>query len=159
MPNWCANLLEVAGSAEEKKRFLEAAHSKEDNLEYAKPSVLSLKNFVPYEGEWNYDWCVNNWGTKWDVDAELVNDRWEQEDSPYNNLVIKFESAWAPPEAALEKIANLFPTLGFRLLYAEPGMDFTGVLEYNVDYDTMEFYVTNNTPSSIVAGYIMGYSG
>lgn len=22
---------------------------------------------LPYEGDWNYDWCRKNWGTKWDM--------------------------------------------------------------------------------------------
>jgi hypothetical protein len=157
MPNWCANLLEIAGSVKQKKGFLEDAHSKEDDVEYdEKPSVLSLKSLIPYEGgEWDYDWCVKNWGTKWDINAELCNPNWEVENS---NIIIKFESAWAPPEEAIKRIAEQYPYLGFSLIYAEPGMGFTGSVQYNIDYDSMDFIATNRgNVADILYGYIMGY--
>lgn len=67
-----------------------------------------------------YDWRVNNWGTKWDVEAEIS----EVDDK---TLAINFDSAWAPPIAAIIKLATMFPNLAFRLSYIEPGMCFAGV--------------------------------
>ena len=48
------------------------------------------------------------------------------EDPTY--LRASFDSAWAPPEGAIRKIALDFPDLTFRLEYAEGGCDFSGVL-------------------------------
>lgn len=152
MPNWCGNLLEIAGSREHKKDFILAAlPTPTDDYK----TDLSLKKLVPYEGEWDYDWCVTNWGTKWDVDATLCNPDWEERN---DNLVYKFDSAWAPPEAALLTIAENFSTLGFILLYAEPGMNFSGSLDLNIDYDTMDFEATSfGNPASLLYNYIMSY--
>jgi hypothetical protein len=78
-------------------------------------------------GNW-YDYCVNEWGTKWDVGA----DGNPAQDIP-GGLMLGFESAWAPPCAAYEKLTEQ----GFRIraMYFEPGMAFAGVWEDgNDDY-------------------------
>ena len=78
-------------------------------------------------GNW-YDYCVNEWGTKWDVGA----DGNPAQDIP-GGLMLGFESAWAPPCAAYEKLQ----AMGFRItaMYYEPGMAFAGVWDNgNDDY-------------------------
>ena len=69
-----------------------------------------------------YDWCVRNWGTKWDVNTE---------DFGYtrpNLTKIKFgfDTAWSPPIAFYEHLA----TLGFTIeaMYNESGMAFAGTV-------------------------------
>jgi hypothetical protein len=65
-----------------------------------------------------YDWRLNNWGTKWDVEAEVDDD---------DSLIrISFDSAWSPPQLAVAELAAKFPNLQFRLSYEEPGMGFAG---------------------------------
>jgi hypothetical protein len=77
-------------------------------------------------GNW-YDYCVNEWGTKWDVggDGGIAD-----EDSP-NATRMSFDSAWAPPIAAMEK----FQDLGFKvkLVYWESGMCYCGLFDENGD--------------------------
>jgi hypothetical protein len=70
---------------------------------------------------------VNEWGTKWDVGGE--GDQASQ-DSP-TDLRMNFDSAWAPPIAAMEK----FQDLGFKvkLIYWESGMCFCGLYDENGD--------------------------
>ncbi len=65
-----------------------------------------------------YDWNVANWGTKWDFNLENV----ERQDP--NTVTASFESAWAPPTGAYEKLM----ALGFEVeaMYYEPGMQFVG---------------------------------
>ena len=75
-----------------------------------------------------YDFCVNEWGTKWDVGA----DGNPAQDIP-GGLMLGFDSAWAPPCAAYEKLTEQ----GFRIraMYYEPGMAFAGIWEEgNDDY-------------------------
>jgi hypothetical protein len=74
-----------------------------------------------------YDYCVNEWGTKWDVGGE--GDQSSQ-DSP-TDIRMNFDSAWAPPIAAMEK----FQDLGFKvkLVYWESGMCFCGLFDENGD--------------------------
>jgi hypothetical protein len=76
-------------------------------------------------GNW-YDYCVNEWGTKWDVGA----DGNPAQDIP-GGLMLGFESAWAPPCGAYEKLTEQ----GFRIraMYFEPGMAFAGVWEDGFD--------------------------
>ena len=72
-------------------------------------------------GNW-YDYCVNEWGTKWDVGA----DGNPAQDIP-GGLMLGFDSAWSPPVAAYDKLEGL----GFRIraMYYEPGMGFAGIYE------------------------------
>jgi hypothetical protein len=75
-----------------------------------------------------YDYCVNEWGTKWDVGGDDYN---EASDDGPNATSMSFDSAWAPPCAAMEK----FMDLGFRvkLYYWESGMCFAGCFDENGD--------------------------
>jgi hypothetical protein len=69
-----------------------------------------------------YDWRINKWGTKWDVDIEF-----REEDSDNECLFISFDSAWSPPCNWLLKVSQDFPNLKFELEYEEGGCCFKGV--------------------------------
>jgi hypothetical protein len=56
-----------------------------------------------------FDWCLQNWGVKWDVTATLKVDR-------KNYLEYWFESASQAPLPWLRTVARRFPSLRFRLL-------------------------------------------
>jgi hypothetical protein len=75
-----------------------------------------------------YDYCVNEWGTKWDVGGDDHN---PADDSDPNHTRMSFDSAWAPPCAAMEK----FMDQGFKvkLIYWESGMCFAGLFDENGD--------------------------
>ena len=64
MPNWCLNKLTVSHTDKAAMdRFVES---------YNKGTVCN--EFLPMPSdigdEW-YNWCVNNWGTKWDIGADV----------------------------------------------------------------------------------------
>jgi hypothetical protein len=84
-----------------------------------------LEEFVPLpDNTWNYEFCVSNWGTKWDVGGEL--------DIISKNVVnLSFDSAWSPPIDVFSKMEEL----GFEVeaFYYEPGMCFCG--KYTDGYD------------------------
>ena len=73
-----------------------------------------------------YDFCVNEWGTKWDVGA----DGNPAQDIP-GGLMLGFESAWSPPIAAYEKLTEM--GFNIRAMYYEPGMAFAGIWEDGSD--------------------------
>ena len=73
-----------------------------------------------------YDWCVNEWGTKWDVGG----DGYEAQDIP-NGLLMSFDSAWAPPVQFYGRLEDLGFTV--RAMYHEGGMAFAGIYEDGVD--------------------------
>ena len=150
MPNWCNNYLELEHDDPEmitraQKAFAEGKLLNEfcpvpeslhivagrvgddDNAEQKKLEEDTAKNLeVHGYANW-YDYCVNEWGTKWDVggdgDQSTVH-------SP-NSISMNFDSAWAPPVPAMEK----FQDLGFKvkLIYWESGMCFCGLFDENGD--------------------------
>jgi hypothetical protein len=73
-----------------------------------------------------YDFCVNEWGTKWDVGA----DGNPAQDIP-GGLMLGFDSAWSPPIGAYEKLIGMGFTI--RAMYYESGMAFAGVWEDGQD--------------------------
>jgi hypothetical protein len=125
MPNWCSNSLTLT-------------HTDPAMIDKAVAGFTDgklLETFVPYEGEWDYDWCVSNWGTKWDVGGDNGYTR----PNP-NTLNISFESAWAPPTVAYSRLEELGFTV--KAMYYEPGMCFCGLYEDGNDdyyeYDNMD---------------------
>ena len=111
MPNWCENKLVVRGNKIDMSKFKKTMDV--ENL---------LNSFVPLPKEkddnW-YQWCVDNWGTKWDVE---INDSTIDDDF----IELSFDSAWGPPIAWVEIVAKKYPKLKFALKYDEPGMCFMG---------------------------------
>lgn len=70
-------------------------------------------------GNW-YDYCVNEWGTKWDVGGDGQTDV-----HPEGKMLhTSFDSAWSPPVNAYQKLEQL----GFRVeaQFYESGMAFAG---------------------------------
>jgi hypothetical protein len=145
MPNWCNNTLELhhedpAMIERAKKAFAEGNLLNEfapvpeslqitagflgNTDEQAKLEEQEKINFAKYGYKNWYDWCVNEWGTKWDVGGNDYNEPIQE--SP-NKIIMSFDSAWAPPCNAMEKMVDL----GFsvRLYYYEPGMCFAGIWE------------------------------
>lgn len=57
-----------------------------------------------------YDWCVNNWGTKWNACNTYIN---ECEDC------IEFETAWSAPIPIYQKMAEIHPDLDFSVRWAD----------------------------------------
>lgn len=167
MPNWCNNTLELqhddpAMIERAKKAFAEgkllaefvpvpeslqivAGSVGDDNDPAQKKLIEDTERNLEVHGYGNwYDYCVNEWGTKWDVGGD---DGSCDQDGP-NNLTMGFDSAWAPPTAAMEK----FVELGFKvtLYYYESGMCFAGVWEDGID----DFYELGNMSAEEVANTI-----
>lgn len=141
MPNWCYNGLHV--------------HHADPKMidKFVKGLSKGLFNtFIPYPekykkldekakahnkktGEYikdgfnqgGYEWCVENWGTKWDVFLDKgdigIRDK--------NNLRFGFQSAWAPPVPFYDKLVEL----GFKVEadYEEGGAGFIGVYKEGQD--------------------------
>ena len=150
MPNWCNNYLELqhddpAMIERAKKAFANAKLLEEfvpvptslhivsgrvgsdEEPEQKELERRTAENLEAHGyGNW-YDYCVNEWGTKWDVGGE--GDQATVE-SP-NAIKMNFDSAWSPPIAAMEK----FQDLGFKvkLVYWESGMCYCGVYDENGD--------------------------
>lgn len=121
MPNWCDNMVTLSHPDKSKIDALDAELSNRDN-----ESHRSLGEFFNHlrpnpSGEWQYDWSVENWGSKWDagiIDFERCDD---------NEIWVSFESAWSPPTALYEFLMNE----GWKVyaVYYEPGMGYGGIFD------------------------------
>lgn len=73
-----------------------------------------------------YDYCVSEWGTKWDVGYRSESDNLAeiQVGEGQHFVEVSFESAWSPPIEAYDKLSDL----GYRIeaYYYEPGCAFCG---------------------------------
>jgi hypothetical protein len=160
MPNWCENSVEIyhkdpavlerVRTAFKDGRLLEefipvpkslhivAGRVGDDNdLKQKELEAQEEANLKEHGYKNWYDWCVNEWGTKWDVGG----DGYEAQDIP-DGLMLTFESAWSPPVQAYEKL--LEQGFEIRAMYYEPGMAFAGIWD-NGDDEFYEYGGLNST--------------
>ena len=149
MPNWCDNTLELrhddpamikrAKEAFEAGRLLDefipvpqqlkdtrAGFYGKDTYEQELLEATEALNVKWFKHKNWWDFCVHEWGTKWDVGTEgYIN----AEDS--NFLSLSFMSAWSPPVDAYKKLEDM----GFEIwaLYYESGMMFCGTYGQETD--------------------------
>ena len=146
MPNWCANAVTIKGTEEkiaEIKKVVTDYHAEYYDKSGNNPTVKGLlaycisepdydvvpvKETYPKDGEANkatirknswWDWRVQNWGTKWEVAAHIVDDS-EKE------IVLRFDSAWAPPLEAYSELLKREGITSILAFYYEQAMDFAG---------------------------------
>jgi hypothetical protein len=98
-----------------------------DDERQALLEAQTARNVEKYgAGNW-YDFCVNRWGTKWDVDCQGQVDR-----HPEGKIVTaSFDSAWSPPTGVYEELVE--QGYSVRAYYYESGMCFAGVWDNGDD--------------------------
>ncbi len=142
MPNWCNNnltlkhedpaMIKRAHDAIERGELLQEFIPRPQELKdtisggYGDPKKQAeleektKRNVEKYGyGNW-YDFCVGEWGTKWDIGEQGCSDIHP------DGLIMNahFDSAWSPPVDAYYKLEEL----GFEVdaMFYEPGMSFAG---------------------------------
>ena len=131
MPNWCNNTLTLthkdpamiqrAKDALDRGEFLSEfcpmPRELGDAIANGQPDAVMIEKYG--YSSW-YDYCVNEWGTKWDVGEDGATDI--HPDGTMLNTY--FDSAWSPPIGAYEKLEKL----GFTVdaYYYEGGMAYAG---------------------------------
>ena len=147
MPNWCDNNITIRGKAQDINAIYQQCLKDDVDLcEAVKPvpkdlditagrlgdeveqKALEAKeqaNLEKYGHKNWYDWCVNNWGTKWD----LCDANYEYEDAGEGEaqLVIDCQTAWGPPIAIYEHLQS--KDYYVHATYHEGGMGFAGIWE------------------------------
>ena len=87
------------------------------NYEKTEEELLELglqyiANKVRYGATSWYDWCCDNWGTKWNAYSN------EQEDED----TIIFETAWSNPEPVMLKLSEMYPEATIEHWWADEDM-------------------------------------
>ena len=142
MPNWCYNYAEFSHEDKAQMDKLRDAIDKKEVLKTLVPLPVDLE-----ENDGWYNWCVSNWGTKWDLcDIDILKDDGQ-------TIGIQFSTAWSPPTRAYETLNEM----GFSIdaYYSEMGMGFCGHYTDGVDdyYEFEEYtsdWLENNIPSDII---------
>lgn len=131
-------MIQRAYDALERQEFLEefvpvpealkiVAGSVGDQDEQRKLEEDTKRNLETYGyGNW-YDFCVGEWGTKWDVGEQGASDIHPDG----TTLHTYFDSAWSPPVEAYAKLVDM--GFGVSAMYYESGMGFAGVWEDGSD--------------------------
>ena len=148
MPNWCNNnltlthkdpaMIKRAYDALERGEFLQefvpvpeqlkiVAGCVGDPDEQKKLEADTARNVAELGyGNW-YDYCCGEWGTKWDVGEQGCSDI-----HPDGTMLhTYFDSAWAPPTRAYDKLVEL--GFGVEAMYYEGGMAYAGSYGENGD--------------------------
>ena len=127
MPNWCNNTLTLTGPKDKVKTIFDKAKESNELLQQLHPMPKELEGTTsPSDGDNWYDWRINNWQTKWDVDADYLEFR---EDGDTGIIEGWFDSAWSPPIGAYEHFLTENEDCSISSLYYEGGMDFAGKWE------------------------------
>ena len=149
MPNWCNNRVSFYSDNDEQIKELYEIFNSESVFQKIKPApdwktTQNSKGELPVKREhknpdgkvvyttydfpdgknddrW-YDWNVNNWGTKWDIDEP------DCDELDHNCFECEFETAWAPAEGIYYELREKFPDVDVTWFYDEPGMMVAGYL-------------------------------
>jgi len=150
VPNWCLNKLTVEHTDPAMvDRFVQS---------YNKGTVCN--EFIPKPqdiGDGWYEWCLNNWGTKWDIGADIGTDHEERYGLKAtvvgNQANCSFDSAWSPPIHLYEKLNEL----GYKVhaSYFEPGMAYCGIWQDGEDH-YVEYTDKDMIPKRIWDDYNLG---
>jgi len=130
MPNHCNNQLTLA-SGQDILNVLNPYLTLTGDNDY----TFDFQKIIPMDeelckGEGWYDWCIQNWGTKWTgYDGRFNEDQ----------TAFTFDTAWSPPLPVIKKLAELTGET-FILEYIEEGMFFCGRYTAGQDGDYDEFY-------------------
>lgn len=179
MPNWCNNTLIISHPDRAMMKRVIKAYNQNRLLDEFIPIPLELKEgamnidelrkirnweykkeldamreelnkkYFGYK-DW-YDYCVSEWGTKWDVGhGDGYNTRLLK-DIDKNTVHLGFDSAWSPPIEAYKKMIEM--GFSIRAYYYEGGCCYCGVWEdgndeqYSIDGDSL--WVSENIPQEI----------
>jgi hypothetical protein len=178
MPNWCNNTITISHDDIKMMKRVVKGYNQNKLLDEFIPIPLELKEGAMNTSElmkirnWEYkkeldkvreelnrkyfgykdwyDYCVSEWGTKWDIGRDSA-PTLLMKDIKDKTVTFDFDSAWSFPSSAYEKLVDM----GFSITayYFEGGMGFCGMWENGSDdYYSIEGnseWVLNNIPPSI----------
>ena len=113
MPNWIHNTLRVQGPKNVPDLF-ETVSRGEGRDAFSLQSLVPMPDFLEDTTPPNtdntptwYEWHLRRWGTKWDTCRTTAKRGAE-------GITYTFDTAWSPPDNALQEIKAMFPALQFK---------------------------------------------
>jgi len=139
MPNWCDNEIEITGSSKSIDKLLELVidNATRKASQFEEPVIENhyslLETFLPVSDYFvtqegynrgGYEWCIETWGCKWpERNFEFVRVSEEQ-------LDLRFDTPWSPPEKGYRFVSTIFPDLMFHHYFRDEGLCFLGIISY-----------------------------
>ena len=110
-------------SAEETQKALENIPIESENAFLRQRTDVARDEWELGKTAWNnirqygaptwYEWCIQNWGTKWNAYGY-------EPDTDYSSSdALTFQTAWAGPHPILQRLSKMFPDIAFRHLWAD----------------------------------------
>ena len=171
MPNWCTNGLSLSHQDPAMMRRVQQAVERDelfqtfvpiptalnivsgslgDATEQEKLEMLQDANRDVHGYKDWYDFCVSEWGTKWEANNISVNCDSDQ------LIELSFDTAWSPPLGFYEKMVDLgFTVDGY---YYEPGCAFVGHWDNGAD-DCYEIPSDADAVRGSIPEYLDDYFG
>ena len=138
MPNHCYNRVEIyGGGLDQIKEIKEKLKGEKTCFDFnnivpipkelegttspnPEPDLFESRRLRKEYGHDNwYDWCRDNWDTKWNSYTARLE---EEEDG----LHYEFDTAWGPPIKVIEALRKQYPDLSITAFYDEPGCAIAG---------------------------------
>ena len=76
-----------------------------------------------------YDWCISNWGTKWNTMSSALNLKHYKNGNSVAHY--SFDTAWSPCVPVVQALADRFLELKFKIHYKEEGVGFEETEKFN----------------------------
>ena len=115
MPNWVHHVLTIKDEKvfDEVANFITTNNNEILNALYPIPDyiykgLLGMDERDLYGDDNWYDWCIKNWGTKWDTCRVSI-----------QNDTIEFDTAWSPVPKMMGLLSQKFQGSEFELIYAD----------------------------------------
>ena len=144
MPNWCDNSAYFRNDDVTKIDALQKVLEDKENqqvFQHLRPNP---------SGEWEYDWSITNWGTKWEMG--IID--WERQED--NCIWIAFESAWSPPTSLYEYLDG--QGWDVEAYYHEPGMGYAGQFIEGHD-DCYEYSLSDKDSIDSLPSDVIDFAG
>ena len=162
MPNHITNIIAVSGDESRIRTMLKEVQSDEigmGSIDFNK--IIPMPNDI-YRGDlrpaerseygrnnW-YDWCWDNWGTKW-------NSYGYTEETDLKDGKLTFLTAWSAPHPILQRLSEMYPDIRFEHEWADEDIGMNcGRHEYFDGERIGEYYPESNRERIEFAARVMG---
>ncbi len=108
MPNHITNIVAVSGDESRIQAMLKAVQ----NDEYGVGSVDFNKIIPMPDDSDSYDWCIANWGSKWNSYGYTA-------DTGFKDGKLTFLTAWSAPHPIMQRLSEMFPDIEFEHEWAD----------------------------------------
>ena len=154
MPNWCNNTITIRGDVETLSELKSVVEAGEGLLQAIKPMPKELEGTTaPSDSPNWYDWCIANWGTKWDPEVHL---EFTDHGDGTAEITGWFDTAWSPPIEAFNTLAGDWDSCYVELYYHESGMCFVGYWDSEGADDHYEYDgATSETVRNMIPEYLV----